>query len=185
MVVSNKKTARRSIYHVALVGMLAATIEVSKLVLAVLPNVEVVTLLCALYGYVFGWIGVAAALVFVAIEPLVWGMGTWVISYILYWPFVALAFWLLGRAHVRNRVLLTAVALAFTLWFSVLTSLVDIGLFSGAYNRFFYRFSIYYVRGIPYYAIQLVCNAVAFSLLFRPLADRLAKLRARNNIFKK
>ena len=179
MVVKNRKTARCGIFHVALVGMLAATLETSKLALAFLPNVEVTTLLCALYGYVFGWVGIAATLVFVAIEPLVWGVGTWIISYILYWPFVALAFWLLGRAHVRNRVLLTAVALLFTLWFSVLTSLVDVGLFSGAYNRFFYRFSIYYARGIGFYALQFACNAVAFPLLFRPLADVLRKLRAR------
>ena len=182
MVVNNKKSARRSIYHVALVGMLAATLEVSKLALAFLPNVEITTLLCALYGYVFGWIGVAATLVFVAIEPLVWGMGTWIISYFLYWPFVALAFLLLGRAKIRSRVLLTTVALLFTAWFSVLTSLVDIGLFSGAYNRFFYRFSIYYARGIGFYAIQLACNAVAFPLLFRPLANMLETLCSRNNI---
>ncbi len=174
-----KKPSRLPLFHVALVGMLAATIEVSKLALAFLPNVEVVTLLCALYSYVFGWVGVAATIVFVTIEPLVWGVETWIVSYILYWPFVALAFLLLGRVRVRNRVLLTAVALLFTLWFGVLTSLIDIGLLSGAYDRFFYRFSIYYARGIPYYAIQLACNAVAFPLLFRPLADVLQKLRSR------
>ncbi len=179
MVVKNRKAVRLRLLHVALVGMLAATIEVSKSMLALLPNIEVTTLLCGLYGYVFGWVGVAATLVFVAIEPLVWGVGTWIISYVLYWPFVALAFMLLGRAHVRNRVLLTATALLFTLWFGVLTSLVDVGLFSGAYDRFFYRFSIYYARGILYYAIQFACNAVAFPLLFRPLANVLGRLRSR------
>ena len=65
---------------VALVGIMAATIECGKLVLSFLPNVEVVTILCALYGYVFGWLGVAAALVFVCIEPLIWGFGSRIIS---------------------------------------------------------------------------------------------------------
>ena len=179
MVVKSRTSVRQRLFRVALVGMLAATLEVSKSILAFLPNIEVTTLLCGLYGYVFGWVGVAATLVFIAIEPLVWGFGTWMISYVLYWPFVALAFMLLGRIRVRNRVLLSTVALLFTLWFGVLTSLVDVGLFSGTYDRFFYRFSIYYVRGIGYYATQFVCNAVTFPLLFRPLADALGKLRTR------
>ena len=68
----------------ALVGIMAATVECGKLALSFLPNVEVVTILLALYGYVFGWYGVIAAGVFVCIEPLIWGMGRWVITYIIY-----------------------------------------------------------------------------------------------------
>ena len=177
MELKNKKRSQRSIYHVALVGMLAATLEVAKLVLALLPNIEVVTLLCGLYGYVFGIWGVLATVVFVSIEPLIWGFGTWIISYYLYWPLVALIFLLLGKAKVRNRVLLTATALVLTLWFGVLTSLVNVGLFSGSYDRFWYRFSIYYAQGIWFYVASLVSNVVAYPLLFRPLAERLIKLR--------
>ena len=169
------KHSWRSVRHVALVGMMAATLEVAKLILALLPNIEVVTLLCGLYGYVFGGWGVLATFVFVSIEPLIWGFGTWLISYYLYWPFVALIFMLLGKAGIKNRVLLTVTALALTLWFGVLSSLVDIGLFSGSYDRFFYRFSIYYARGIFFYVAQLVSNAVVFPLLFRPLAELLRR----------
>ena len=172
--------SRRSshmIYHVALVGMMAATLEVAKLLLALLPNIEVVTLLCGLYGYVFGIWGVMATVVFVTIEPLVWGFGMWIISYYLYWPLVALVFLLLGKAKVRNRVLLTAVALVLTLWFGVLTTLVEVGLFSGSYDRFWYRFTVTYVRGIWFYLASFVSNIVAYPLLFRPLADRLVRWR--------
>lgn len=170
---------RRTITHVALVGMMAATLECAKLVLAFLPNVEIVTLLCGLYGYVFGIWGVLSTVIFVSIEPLIWGFGTWIISYYLYWPLVALVFWSLGKAKIRNRVLLTAAALLLTLWFGVLSSLVEVGLFSGSYDRFLYRFSIYYARGIGFYAAQLVSNAVAYPLLFRPLADVLGRFRER------
>ena len=55
---------------IALVGISAATIECGKSALAFLPNIEVVTLLCALYGYAFGMLGVLSAVVFVCIEPL-------------------------------------------------------------------------------------------------------------------
>lgn len=171
------RRALRPAYAAAVVGCAAASIECGKLVLAVVPNVEVVTLLTALYGYVFGWYGILAAVVFVTIEPLIYGFGPWVISYYLYWPFVALVFALLGRAKVRNRAVLTGAAVLLTLWFGVLTSLVDVGLFSGHFERFFYRFSVFYARGIVFYAIQVACNAVLFPLVFRFLADRLARLR--------
>ena len=92
---------------VALVGIMAATIECGKLALSFLPNIEIVTLLHALYGYVFGVWGVVASVVFVCIEPLIYGFGTWVPSYFLYWPFVSLLFWLLSRLRVKNRWLMT------------------------------------------------------------------------------
>lgn len=162
---------------VALVGIMAATIECGKLALSFLPNVEVVTLLIALFSYVFGWLGVFSAVVFVTIEPLIYGFGSWVITYLIHWPLVAFIFLLLGRARVKNRVLLTSAALILTLFFGVLSSLVDIGLFSGFFDNFFYRFGVYYARGIAFYAVQLACNAVLFPLLFRFLAEKLSRIK--------
>lgn len=174
---SRRKTAGRIAYRVALVGIAAATIECGKLALTFLPNVEVVTLLTALYGYVFGIYGILASAIFVIIEPLIYGFGAWMLSYILYWPFVALVFMLLGRMKVKNRVGLTVAAVLLTAWFGVLTSLVDVGLFMGRFDNFFYRFGILYARGLGFYLIQIVTNIAVFLLLFRLLADKLQRLR--------
>ena len=78
----NKEKGLTTAKGIALVGIMAATLECAKLVLSFLPNIEVVTLLCALYGYVFGIYGVIAVAVFVCIEPLIWGVGSWIISYV-------------------------------------------------------------------------------------------------------
>ena len=162
---------------IALVGISAATVECAKLALAALPNVEVVTLLLALYGYVFGLWGVLSAIVFVSIEPLIFGFGTWVATYFIYWPLVALVFALLGRFHVRGRIKITAVAVLLTAFFGVLSSLIDVGLLTGFFENFLYRFGIYYARGIVFYAIQIACNAVLFFFLFDFLAQRLMRVR--------
>ena len=127
---------------IALVGITAATVECGKLALAAIPNVEVATLLLALYGYVFGWYGVLSAVVFVSIEPLIYGFGTWVVSYYIYWPLVALVFMILGKIKLKNRWLLTAAALGLTFFFGVSTSLIDVGLLSGNFDNFFYRDTI-------------------------------------------
>lgn len=164
-------------YRIALVGICAATIECGKIVLSIFPNVEVVTLLCALYGYTFGVWGIISALVFVCIEPFIYGPGTWVITYFIYWPLVALVFMLLARARIKNRWILTGTALILTAFFGVLSSFVDIGLFTGSYENFFYRFAVYYGRGVVFYVVQLVTNAVVFPTLFPPLYSAISRFR--------
>ena len=168
----------RTAYRVALVGICAATIECGKLALAAVPNVEVVTLLTSLYGFTFGIWGVLATVIFVMIEPLIWGFGSWMVTYFIYWPLLSLCFMLLGRARVRSRAVITAAALVFTLFFGILSSLVDVGLFSGYFDNFFYRFGIYYARGIVFYAVQTATNAVIFPLLFIPLHRTLSRFGA-------
>lgn len=162
---------------VALIAIMTATIEAGKLALSAIPNVEVVSLLCAVYGYVFGLIGVVSIVLFVGIETLIWGVNTWVLSYLIYWPTVCMIYWLLGRLKVKSRLIITAVIVVLTAFFGVLTSLVDVGLFSGFWDNFWQRFAIYYSRGIVFYVVQIACNAIVFPLLFLPLANVLTKFK--------
>ncbi len=177
-----KKKTASAVKTTALVGIMAATAECAKLALAALPNIEAVSLLLALFSYVFGWAGVLASVVFVCIEPLIWGMGPWLLSYLIYWPVLSLIFLLLGRLRLKNRFLITGIAVFLTFLFGILTSLVDIGLFSGSYDRFFWRFGIYYARGIVFYALHVSSNLVIFLFLFSPLMRILHKIKS--NIFK-
>jgi hypothetical protein len=163
---------------IALVGIAAATIECAKLALAFLPNIEVVTLLCALYGYCFGYLGILAAAVFVCIEPIIWGVNTWVVLYFVYWPLVAFVFMLFGRIKLKNRWIITLTAVVLTVFFGLLSSFIDVGLFSGYFDNFFYRFSVYYLRGLPFYLAQIATNAVVFPLLFLFISQKLQKLSA-------
>ncbi len=162
---------------VALIAIMTATIEAGKLALSAIPNVEVVSLLCAVYGYVFGLVGVVSIVLFVGIETLIWGVNTWVLSYLIYWPTVCMIYWLLGRHKVKSRLIITAVIVVLTAFFGVLTSLVDVGLFSGFWDNFWQRFAIYYSRGIVFYVVQIACNAIVFPLLFLPLANVLTKFK--------
>ena len=170
---------RNTARTVALVGIMSASLECAKLALAFLPNIEVVTLLLALYGYVFGYLGIISALVFVSIEPLIYGFGTWVVTYYLYWPLVALVFMLLRKIHLGNRFIITGIAVLLTAWFGVFSSLVDMGLLSGFFDNFWARFGVYYLRGIPFYIAQIACNAVLFVFLFPFLSDKLEKINQR------
>lgn len=173
----NRKNIKLSAARtVALVGIMAATLECGKLVLAALPNVEVVTVLCALYGYVFGIYGVIAAAVFVLIEPLIWGFGSWVITYIIYWPSLALVFMLLAKKGVKSRLWLTLLAVGMTFMFGVISSVIDCAFYLGINENYFINLPIYYARGVVFYIVQIATNAALFPTVFLFLAKKLSQV---------
>ena len=136
-----------SAFQIAYIAVCAATVTAGKLALAAIPNVEIVSLLLAAYGYVFGGAGVLAAFVFCGVEVLIWGAGSWVALYFV-----------------------------MTVLFGVLSSLIDTGLFTGFHENFWQRFAIIYARGASFYITQTVCNAITFTLLFIPFTALLRKI---------
>ena len=167
----------KSAKGIATIALMSATLSGGKLVMSVLPNIEPVTILIALYATVFGFAYVLpATFVFVLLDVLIYGFNTWVISYIIYWPLVAFVFALVN-IKPRGRLVNCIVAVLITLFFGVLTSLVDVGLFMGAFDNFWYRFGIMYVRGILFFAIHVVSNFALFLLCYTPLCKALTKAK--------
>lgn len=174
----------RPVRYIALAGVYAALLTGGKEALAAIPNVEVVTLLCALGGYALGAVALASIAAFVTVEGAIYGFGSWIISYYIHWPLVCAAFMLIRlvvppHRGVLIRIVPTAAALVLTFGFSALTAVVDVGILGGAGMSFFERFAIYYARGIPFYVAQLVTNAVLFPLIFPILAKVLIKAKTR------
>lgn len=187
-----KQSTKYNAALIAVSAMFAALLVGGKEALAVLPNIEVVTLLIALCAYVWGPLVVFPVVnVFIAVDMAIWGVNTWIISYFIHWNVVALCFWLLSKARFRHKavevVVVTALAAVLTILFGVLTSVVDtlVGYtgkgFFVDFDNFFARFAVMYVRGWvpPFYLAQIVCNIVLFSTAFLPLValNRKAKMR--------
>ncbi len=168
----------------------SALLVAGKQALAILPNVEIVTLLIALCAFVWG-VGYAlpAVFVFIAVDVAIYGVNTWVISYVIHWNAVALAFWLLAKVKPKNKALTvfsaTVLAVFLTACFGVLTSAVDTvvgftgkGFFTD-FSEFAKRFAAMYVAGISFFVTHVVCNAVLFSVAFLPLWEVNAKAKLR------
>lgn len=171
----SKKIITIGAKHIALIAVMTATIEAGKLALSAIPNVEVVTLLCAVYGYVFGPIGVISVSLFVVVETLVWGINTWVLTYIIHWNVICLVFWMLRILKVKNRWLLTLAAVVLVALFGVLSTTIDIIIFSGINGQFFAKWTAMYVRGIWFYVVEIACNAILFPSVFPLLTKFLFK----------
>lgn len=181
---------KNSTLYLAVAAMFVAVITGGKMALAVLPNVEVVSVLFAVCAYVWG-LGMAlpVAAVFVLIQTAYYSFNVWVIEYIIYWPLLCLCFWALSKVRFKKRLseaaAATALAVLLTLFFGVFTSVCDtlIGYGSNGFNvvsdNFWQRFCVMYARGTVFFAIHVGSNAAMFSVAFYPLVvlNKKAKLR--------
>ncbi|HCU56403.1 MAG TPA: hypothetical protein DIC18_03620 [Clostridiales bacterium] len=157
-----------------LTALAAALLSAGKQALASIPNVEVVTLLIMLYAACFKpQIAFTATAVYIFIECFIWGLNTWVIAYLIHWNFVAFATFLLARVFkFKNRFIYLAFTILVTAAFGVLTTTID-AIVSASKSRYTFGafFVAIYVRGIYFYIVHVVGNAVFNITLFAPLRD--------------
>lgn len=186
--------AKSNVYNITATATITALLVGGKWALAVLPNIEVVSILLAVFATVWGmpW-ALLASIVFVLTESLLWGFGTWVIAYALYWPLLSILYSILGRYLFKHQLLIkptvllgTCTALLCTALFGVITSMVDtivgynssIG-FVWALDDILVRFGIMYIRGIPFFVVHIVSNIVLFGVAYYPLSRTLVNIKNR------
>ncbi|MDD2591641.1 MAG: hypothetical protein PHG99_07080 [Erysipelotrichaceae bacterium] len=149
--------------RIATIGMLAATTLASQVLLASLPNVEIVTLLFIIYAINLK-LGDALSiiLVFTILEGLIWGFADWMIGYIWIWSLLVLLANRLRNAFKTNNDLWALLAgcwgLAFGLFFAVQWAILY-GLSAGY---------AYWIKGIVFDLIHMGSNYIIVLLLFKP-----------------
>ena len=149
-------------------SLLAAVMVGLQVALAALPNIEAVSLLVMVYTVVLGS-GVAYILaVFVVLEMLLWGVHTWVLSYLYVWAVLAALAWLLRR--MESRLGWAILSGAYGLSFGALCALVYLPV--GGWRMF----AATWVAGIPFDLLHCGGNFVMALLLFRPCRRVLALL---------
>mgnify|MGYP006976686954 CR=1 FL=1 len=75
----------------ALFGILGALTFGAKVAMSFLPNIEPVSLFVILYAVVFGRKALYPIYLYVLMEILLYGLGTWNFNYLYVWAILALA----------------------------------------------------------------------------------------------
>lgn len=157
-----------SIREVALFGVLGALTFGAKVAMSFLPNIEPVSLFVMVFAAVLGRKCLYPIYTYVALEILVYGIGTWNLMYLYIWAILALLAWLMRKQeHPLAWALLSG---GFGLAFGALCAPVD-----------FFLGDIYYVvakwtSGIIFDVYHCVGNFVIALLLFVPLRKLFRKL---------
>ena len=165
---SAKEVARTAVFTAAVIG--------AQYALSALPFVEIVTLLFAVYSYVFGGVrGVVAAVAFAFLRQLLFGFFPVVLLlYLIHFPLLALAFGALRKTRLSSWKLLAVavvVAVALTVGFTLLDNLL---------TPLYYSYSpkaaqAYFKASLPFMLGQSVCVALTVSALFVPVTKSIQK----------
>ena len=88
--------------RVVLCALLAAMMTALKEAMALLPNIEPVSLLILVYALVFRWDVFYIIYTFVLLEGLLYGFHLWWITYLYIWSLWALVVLLIGRKREHS-----------------------------------------------------------------------------------
>ena len=166
-----KPSPRLKLSDIALFGILGGLTFAAKLVMSGLPNIEPVSLMVMLFAVVFGKKAVYPIYVYVTMEILYYGIGTWNICYLYIWLVLAVGAWLLRKS--KEPLAWAMLSGVFGLAFGTLCGIVDIfiGGFAYAVTK--------WTSGIIFDIYHCVGNFVIALLLFNPLRNLMEKLYAR------
>lgn len=143
----------------------------AKYVMSWMPNIEPVSLLVMLYAVVFGRKCLFPVYVYVILEILFYGIGSWAINYLYIWAILAgLALLLRKMEHPLGWAVLSG---AFGLLFGALCAPVD--FFIGGFGYTISKWA----SGIMYDVLHCAGNFVIALVLFVPLRTLLEKLYAK------
>ena len=112
---------RSKTYHLALMGVLTALLFMGQVIMAVLPNIEIISLLIILYTIFFGRKVFWMIYCFVFLEGFLYGFGMWFFNYLYVWT--ALALVCLPLRKNRSALFWSIISGFFGLFFGTLCTL--------------------------------------------------------------
>lgn len=156
--------------EITLFGILGAMTFAAKYVMSGLPNIEPVTLMVMVFGAVFGRKAVYPVYLYVVMELLFFGLGSWNFMYLYIWAVPMVLAWVLkGMEQPLGWAVLSG---AFGLLFGALCMPVDMVIGGGSYAL------TKWVSGIPFDITHCTGNFVIALVLFLPLRRLTERLYA-------
>ena len=161
---------------IALIGMMVALIEVCKVALMGIPNVELTTFLIIMFSIYFGKKIFFVIPVFILIEGTMFGFGIWWVMYLYMWPSLAIiAMKFKNMDSVFGWSILSGIyGLLFGFFCAipyVVTGTFDGGIINGLYTGF-----TFWIAGIPWDLVHGIANVVIMLGLYKPVKDVMRKL---------
>lgn len=91
------KKLKNTTYDIALTGVAIALIEVCKVTLMGLPNIELTSFWIIMFTLIFGSKILFVIPAFILIEGCMFGFGVWWVMYLYAWPLLALFTWIFRK----------------------------------------------------------------------------------------
>ena len=151
---------------ITLMALMVAIIEVCKVTLASIPNVELTSFWIIMFTLYFGKRIFYVIPAFILIESVMYPFGLWLVMYLYAWPLLAIAVLLLKkRNNIWDMAILSGI---FGLLFGFLCAIPYLFI-SGPAGAI-----TYWIAGIPFDLIHGVANFIIMLVLYYPIRTAMA-----------
>ncbi len=167
---------------IAYTGLMVAVIEVSKLALSSLPNIELTSFWLIMFTLFFGKRVLPVIPAFILIEGFVYGIHIWWIMYLYIWPLLVLLTWIFRK--VDSALFYAIFSGIFGLCFGFLCSIpyFFIGMSSGGIVAGLNSAMAFWISGIPWDLVHCVGNFTGMLILYNPIKKIILKAKINTNI---
>lgn len=168
----------KKVLNIAFIGVMASLIFASQVLLAGLPNIELVSAIFLVIALALNLsTSMMIAFIFVMLEGLYWGFADWVIGYLYIWPLFILVVYLLKK-RLDTPLKAAFISGAFGLLFGTLFSLQHLVLFGPKAAL------AYILSGISFDVVHGVGNFILMLALFEPLKRVILLVRSKVEVDK-
>lgn len=167
MTALKSQTHLHKLFDYLTVTLLGVLMYVSQVIMAPLPNIEVVSLLIIITTCAFGVKSLCSVYIFVFCEVMTYGFSMWVINYLYVWVILWIIIFLLRKAE--NHILFALISGIYGLFFGTLCSIpyfITGGIGVGI---------TYIIKGFWFDIAHCGGNFLLALLLFKPLYSVLMK----------
>ena len=155
-------TKKLSVFDVALVGLMVAMIEVCKVAMMELPNIELTSFWLLMFSKHFGNRVYFVVPVFILIEGAIFGFGIWWIMYLYAWPLLVFVARFFRKSD--SPVTWALISGLFGLCFGFLCAIPY--LFMGGIGTAF----SWWIAGIPWDFVHAGANLILMLILYKPVS---------------
>jgi len=157
---------------ITIIAMMIAIIEVCKIVLANVPNIELTSFFIIIFTLYMGKRILVVIPAFILIEGLMFGFSIWWVMYLYVWPILVLLTYIFRK--MKSAVSFSILSGVFGLMFGFLCSWVYI--FLDIKNGTSMAFA-WWISGIPWDIVHGIGNFFIMLVLYHPVTHVMKKLR--------
>lgn len=169
-----------SIKDITLIAMTVALIEVCKVTLSFLPNIELTTFWLIMFTIYFGRKVVFVVPVFIIIEGAIYGMNLWWIMYLVAWPLLVIICYMFRKC--KSIWFWSMFSGCFGLLFGAICTIpyIFVTAFSSGLTTGIKLGIAWWIAGIPWDIVHCVGNFVFMLVLYEPITRVINKLKSMN-----
>lgn len=171
-----------AIKDITLIAVLVAIIEVCKVALSFLPNIELTTFWLIIFTIYFGRKILFVVPVFIVIEGAIYGIHLWWIMYLFVWPLLVFICYMFKNC--KSVWFWSIFSGTFGLFFGALCTIphIIVGAFSSGLSTGIRLGIAWWIAGIPWDIVHCIGNFIIMLVLYQPISYVIKKLKIVNNL---